>query len=689
MTRHLKRMCLILLTFSLTYFSACGKKAETQWTEYAGDKASNRYMEFDQINETNINQLEVAWETVIATPEDESKLKDRRIGKHPATPIYVNNMLYLPNTLGEIFALNPKNGTVIWKHDTQAWKEEGSFYPGGPTGQRGVTYWEDEKGVDKRIFFTSFNNLLYAINANTGKAISSFGNNGVVDMSLNYRVPQPNPRQGMGNSFPPAVCNNVLITGTAVDDWRHYGQTKLAGDIRGYDVKTGEHLWSFHTIPSAGEEGYDTWKGPLKTEDMTEASDWSWMSCDEALGLVYTKGTAPTYNYYGGGREGDNLFSQTILALDIKTGKKKWHFQTIHHSIWDYDIPNGANLLDVVIDGKKRKIIAQSTKQAFLFVLDRITGEPIWPIEEKPAPQTPITPGEKLSATQPIPTKPLPFDIQGLTDDTFINFSPELKNYAKNLMEKINRETGLSYGDLFIPLSVKGTIMLPGRWGGANWSGNSANPETGIIFVPSRTLPEFQSYIKVPNDPKFDQLRSISPYYLKMGGKRLIENYGLSTGPPLLPNGLPITKPPYGRITAIDLNTGNHLWVAPIGTGPKDHPDLKSLGIKEDLGWSTFIFSFATQNRIFAFQGSYARIKPEQNDAQKKTIRAAKPFMFVLDQQTGKILARRKLSGFPIGSPMTYMHEGKQYILYSPSQRSITAGEERKNAKIIALGLPN
>ncbi|MFP6616612.1 MAG: PQQ-binding-like beta-propeller repeat protein, partial [Candidatus Hydrogenedentota bacterium] len=435
------------------------------------------------------------------------------------------------------------------------------------------------------------------------------------------------------------------------------GSTKEAipGHIRGYDARTGERLWIFHTVPQAGEFGVETWEDE-SWKYTGNAGVWTLLSADEELGYVYLPLETATNDWFGGHRIGDNLFAESLVCLDAKTGKRVWHYQIVHHGLWDYDLPAAPVLCDITVDGRKIKAVAQVTKQGFCFVFDRVTGEPVWPIVEMPVPQSKV-PGELSSPTQPVPSKPVPFERQGFTVDNLIDFTPELSKQALAIASKYR------LGSLYSPPSVlgadgfQGTLALPGYGGGANWPGAALDAEEGILYIPSATVPIVMA-VDRPQDTSRSNLNyvRIGPIY------------------PEGPDGLPLVKPPWGRITAIDLNTGEHLWMVPNGGAPKavrDHPDLQGLDFSK-MGQNGRPGALVTKTLLFVGEGGGLRGGAKG---------AGGPMLRAYDKKTGDVIAEHKLPGGTTGVPMTYMLNGKQYIC-------VAIGAEDLPAELIALSLP-
>jgi glucose dehydrogenase len=515
-----------------------------------------------------------------------------------------------------------------------------------PNPGRGVAYWSDG-GDDRRILVVTPGYHLVALDAETGHPVEGFGAEGVVDLNQEHRTRDGVPLVGtIGSSSPPTVVGDVVVVGSA----HHVGlrppsMINTPGDIRGYDAHSGELLWTFKTIPDAGEEGNETWLNDSWTYT-GNAAVWAPISYDAETGYVYLPTEAATGDYYGGHRHGDNLFSTSLVCLDSRTGEKVWHFQIIHHDIWDWDNPTFPILADLEIDGEPRKIVAQLTKQGFTYVFDRITGAPIWPIEERPVPQTDV-PGEWTSPTQPFPTKPPPFDRQGFSEDDLIDFTPEIRERA------LEAVADYRMGPIFTPPSLadapdgtNGTLSLPSTIGGANWEGGALDPETGMLYVGSQT--------------------NASILQLIPGGDQSDMDYIFGFARAQIARGVPIVKPPWGRITALDLTDGTFSWMVPNG----DTPDgvAERLQIDPALVPRTGKVSRAgllvTRTLLFAGEGA-----------------SGGPTFRALDKATGETVAEIELPNVQIGLPMTYMHEGRQYIV-------ISVGGGGEPAELVALALP-
>jgi quinoprotein glucose dehydrogenase len=624
-----------------------------EWKTYGGDLASRRYSPLDQINKDNFSKLQVAWRFTT------DPFGPRPDSLYSATPLMIGGVLYTTaGTRRAVVALDAATGELLWMHS----ENEGVRGQNAPrTGAgRGVAYWSSADGSDQRIIYVTPGYRMIALNARTGLPIVSFGRVGVVDLKLDNDQDLDLDTAEIGLNAPPLVAGDVVVVGAA-HRAGHVPKTmrNAKGYVRGFDVRTGKRLWIFHTIPKPGEFGYDTWEGDsaLKNGNM---GVWAQMSADMDLGLVYLPVEMPTGDYYGGNRPGDTLFDESLVALDIKTGKRKWHYQTVHHGIWDYDLPCAPILFDMMLNGRRIKALAQPTKQAFLFVLNRETGEPIWPIEERPVPRS-TAPGEKSSPTQPFPTKPVPFDRQGIGIDDLIDFTPALRAEALDVVKRYR------IGPLFTPpvfSSADGplaTLQVPADHGGANWPGGAFDPETNRLYVHSHTA-VFTIGI-VPADPATSDMGYVSGL-ARPGGR----------GPTATVQGLPLIKPPYDRITAYDMNTGELIWQKPHSSTPDEianHPALKGLGLPR-LGQPgrTFIGVLATKTLLIAGEGG---VHTNQAGERIALLRA-------YDKATGADIGALNMPATQTGSPMTYVINGRQYIVVAVSGVN--------GAALIAFALP-
>ena len=622
---------------------------EGEWRYWGSDAASTRYSPLDQIDASNFGDLEVAWTWRGDNfgPEADPLLR--------ATPIYVNGTLYsVAGSRRTAVAIDPATGETLWtfrEPPTKRWEDSMRKNYG-----KGVAYAQvDGRGV---IYLVTPAFFLHALDPDTGYPVESFGEGGVVDL-LDGLGPWPHDRdKGLDpatgyitNSSPPIVVNGVVVVGNSHE--QGYYQTRqenVPGNVLGYDAATGEHLWTFNVIPQEGEHGNDTWENDA-WKWTGNVSAWAPLSADPELGLVYVVTDPPTVDYFGGFHPGDNLFANTILAIDAATGERRWHFQTVHHDVWNYDNPTAPNLMDVTVDGREVRALVQVTKQGWAYVLDRATGEPVWPIEERSVPQSDV-PGEHLSPTQPFVTRPAPFEMQGLTEDDLIDFTPELRAMALEIVKDFR------LGPLFNPPSrenapdgTQAAIHCPGANGGANIPGGAAaDPETGILYVASTkgcSAPRLVPGTDVDPESNVDWV-SVGP-----GGVRG-------------PEGLPIFKPPYGTITAIDMNTGDHLWRIPNGATPesvKNHPLLEGVDVG-NTGSRSHATKLVTKTLLMYGEG-----------------RGAAPVFRAVDKATGEELGAVELPGSTLTAPMTYMHEGVQYVVMAVGGRGMAGA-------LVALRLP-
>jgi quinoprotein glucose dehydrogenase len=639
--------------------SAAGMGASAgEWRHHGKDFASTKYSPLDLITPANFADLEVAWRWESA---------DRRLGDvydtgtYVATPLMVAGRVYAVTSHGQVAALDAGTGRQLWLYDPRSWAEEMPTQL--PRHTRGIEYWTD--GEIERIFVATMGKQLVSIDVATGRPDPGFGENGIVD--LNEDLGEGDwVMAHIAHRAPPIVVRDTVIVGSGVHDYVSELRNP-PGHVRAYDARTGEFKWRFNTIPQDGEFGTETW--PSETiKRQGNNNVWTFMAADEELGYVYLPTSTPTNDYYGGERHGDNLFAESLVCVDVETGKRVWHFQTVHHGIWDYDIGSAPNLIDLEIEGKPVKAVAQVSKTAFTYVFDRATGEPIWPIEERTVPQSTV-PGEKMSPTQPFPTKPPAFDHQGISEDDLIDFTPELKAEA---LEIANR---FQLGPLFTPLIIEGelgklgTFVVPGAGGGATFVGASYDPESGLLYVESKTQPTGMSLVK----PESGESQTFG---LPESGKSDFAyeiKYQRTTGP----QGLPLLKPPYRRLTAIDMKVGEHLFQIPQGEGPTDHPALKDL----DVGPLGSPYPGGAEGGILVTKTmlvSYlAKDLPWGADA-----RPEGGYLRALDKRTGATLAQVEVDRSLHGAPITYLHEGRQYI-------AVAGGGRGEPEELVVFALPS
>ena len=450
-----------------------------EWHHYAADRASTKYSPLDQINPSNVDRLREVWRWTSVETEADTEYSG---GAYKSTALYIDGALYVTTSLSQVAALDPATGETRWVYDPR------SYDAGRPANagfqQRGLEYWSGEIDGEpvERLIYAAHHRRLISLDLMTGAPDPAFGDGGMVNTALGLGR-EINERQ-YTHSAPPIVCADVIVLGSIISDGPR-GPKMPPGHVRGYDVRTGEMRWIFRTIPQPGEFGNETWlDGSWEYSGNTNV--WTMMSCDDELGMVYLPVSTPTNDWYGGHRPGDNLFAESLVALDARTGERKWHFQAVHHGLWDYDFGSAPNLIDITVNGREIKAVAQVSKQGITYVFDRVTGEPVWPIDELPVPQTTV-PAEWSSPTQPMPTRPPPFERLGLTEDDLIDFTPELRAEALEMVKDY------VLGPIFTPpLEVKeggklGVLTLPSAAGGANWRGAAVDPEAGVLYVPSMT----------------------------------------------------------------------------------------------------------------------------------------------------------------------------------------------------------
>lgn len=622
------------------------------WPAYAADTGSTKYSPLDQISAANVGQLEIVWrrpalDAYYLSLNPEQRFTDNYV----AGAIVIDGVGYLPNGVGLVEAFDAGTGATVWLQQPFDGVED---LPGTVT--RGVSWWSD--GDNARILVQR-GTWLYALNAATGEPVGGFGNNGRISLQVEDPAAERYRWGGV-----PMVVGDVVVVGQAMGD-TFSNKEALRGDIRAFDVRTGALRWVYNTIPQNNEFGTETWQD--RSWSYTgHAPVWALFSADPELGIVYMPISSSTNDMYGGHRIGDNLFSQSLVAVDAATGRRLWHYQMVHHGLWDYDPPAAPILMDITVDGRPIKAVTQITKQAFAYVFDRVTGEPVWEIEERPVPQSTV-PGEVTSPTQPFPTRPAAFDRQGSTEDNLIDFTPELR------AEALEIASGFVTGPVFTPPSIagdgpndtQGTIQLPGSQGGADVQGAAFDPETGYLYIPSITAP-FIADLFV-GDPDSTNLR-----YTR-GTRRLVAG----------PQGLPLMKPPYGRITAIDMNTGEHVWMVPNGEGPRNHPAIAHLNLGK-LGVPGRAVPLLTKNLLFLGEGRTnltrdGRIPPDMPT--EIAMNSGGPMFRAYDKTNGDVIWEVELEAGTTGAPVSYLHEGRQFIV-------VAIGDREHNPELVAFALP-
>ncbi len=622
-----------------------------EWPSYGGDLAHTRYSPLNEIDGSTFNDLEVAWSfrTDNFGPRPEFLLQ--------ATPLMVDGVLYAAvGTRRAAVALDAATGEILWFHRYDE-GERGESAPRRLSG-RGLTYVDD--GGDGRIFYVTPGYHLIGLNARSGRRLADFGTDGIVDLKtqLDQEIDLVTGEIGL-HAAPVAVGDTIVIGAAHLPGGAPRSMRNVKGFIRGYDINSGERKWIFHTIPQGDEYGNDTWEGD-SWRYTGNAGVWGQMTIDPELNMVYMPVEMPTNDYYGGHRLGDNLFSDSLVALDLDTGERKWHFQITHHDVWDWDLPAAPILVDITVDGRDIKAVALPTKQAWVFVFDRETGEPVWPIEEQPVAPSDI-PGERLSATQPHPTKPPAFDRQGIGPDDLIDWTPELDQRARDVLSRFR------YGpSLYTPPSVGtadgtyGTLQVPASTGGVNWPGGSFDPETGIFYVFSKTE---VSNLGLVNDPERSDMDLIRGRPEGVTARDDTLNV----------DGIPIIKPPWGRISAIDLNQGEILWQVAHGEtadNVRNHVLLEGVDIPR-TGRPGRVGTLVTQTLIIAGDGGSFTNEDGVSGAMLRAY----------DKATGDELGAVYMPAQQTGSPMTYQVDGKQHIV-------VAVGGGGYGGELIAYALP-
>jgi quinoprotein glucose dehydrogenase len=657
-------------------------KDHGEWAFYNADIKGSRYMPLDQIDASNFNKLEIAWhfKTDNLGPRPEYKLE--------GTPLMVKGTVYLTGgTRKAVVALDAKTGEQKWIYSM----DEGRRAEVAPRklSGRGLSYWTDGKG-DERILVFTIGYRLVELDAKTGHPVQSFAKGGVIDLKEGVvygklvngkwqQVQIPLVEGEIGDHSTPLVVNDTVIVQSSMAEGLRYEYASNAkGLVRAYDVRSGKQLWRWNTMPGPGEPGHETWEGD-SWNWTGNTGVWTEMSADPDAGLVYLPVESPTIDVYGGNRPGNDLYDTSLVAVDLKSGKKKWHFQMVHHDIWDYDAVGAPLLVDVTIDGKPRKIVAQPSKTGFLYVLDRITGEPVWPIVEKPVPASDV-PGEKASPTQPFPSKPPAFSRSYVATDDVIDFTPELRAQALENLKKF-RWLQTPFVPYLIPNEKEfGSVLIATSMGGVNWPGSAFDPETGVFYTQAdnaavvngaiskeyfeKIKPETQkkqNYMPIWESESFGKEESFG------GGGR--GNNPMTNGL----GGLPIVKPPYGVITAIDLKNGTLKFQVPHGDTPdaiRNSPQLKGLNIPK-TGQAGIVGGFVTKT---LFVVGDPMVTAPADRPRGAMLRA-------YDKETGKEVGAVWMPAQQSGNPMTYMVDGRQYII-------VAVGGGTYTSEYIAFALP-
>jgi quinoprotein glucose dehydrogenase len=628
--------------------SVAAKPGEWRWLN--ADPQSTRYSPVDHINAGNFKDLKVAWRWKPDIGPAPPKLGGTAQGngdpnlaiyRSESTPIMVHGVLFTAaGGQRVVAAIDAASGRQLWLWPGMDENNRDRYAPRRNAG-RGVGYWTD--GQDERIFVVTTGFFLVALDAKTGVPVPSFGVNGAVDLMQELNVDFDHLSH-IGNSSPPMVYGNTVIVPPSLEEgFTPPSMRNTPGYVMAFDARTGKQKWVFHTVPKPGEPGAETWENASNTYT-GNTGVWAPISVDPELGYAYLPVESPTDDYYGGARLGSNLYGNSIVCVDLETGRKIWHYQITHHDIWNYDLPSAPALVEMTIDGRKVKALVQLSKQGFAYVLDRVTGQPVWPFEERPVPGSDV-PGEHAWPTQPHPTKPAAFDRQGYVEDDLIDFTPELRGEALKSVKQYRLGPVFTPPSEIKPDGTKGTWYNPGGTGGALWQGGGFDPDTSTFYIPSKTGP---GIISVAHDPESD---------LRFSRGR--------SGPPTV-QGLPILKPPYSRMTALDLDTGNFKWVVPVGTTPASvtqNPALKGVDLPNTGGIGLQALLLVTKTLLIAGEGWEGQ-----------------PIVRAYDKMSGAVLGEVRIPGKMGSMPMTYMVDGKQYIAF-------TVGTATNPAEVVALAL--
>ena len=651
-----------LLIATISPISAQTGAKNGEWRTYGGDLGNTKYSPLDQINASNFNTLKLAWRfhTENLGPKPEFNMED--------TPLMVNGVVF--TTAGsrrDVVALDAVTGELLWVHSEKE-GPRGAAAPRQLSG-RGLAWWAE--GKDERVLYVTPGYRLIALDAKTGAPVPAFGKGGTIDLKLDDDQQIDLVTGEVGLHAAPLVAGNTVIIGAAhLAGGEPKSKSNVKGYVRGFDVKTGKRLWIFHTIPKPGEFGYNTWEKD-SAEYTGNTGVWAQISVDEDLGMAYLPVELPTGDFYGGHRPGNNLFGESIVAVDLKTGQRKWHYQLVHHGLWDMDIPCAPMLVDITVNGRPVKALVQPTKQSILYVFDRATGEPIWPIEEKPVEKGDV-PGEWYAPTQPIPTKPPPYGRNGFLPEYAVDFTPELKAQALQVISKYK------IGPLFTPPVLSkaggplGTLDIGCCQGGTNWPGGSYDPETHVIYVYAKT--EMTSLgLTPPQSGKSDMNFIRGTAAFEVNPPPAPEGAAAANSA-LTIQGLPLFKPPYGTITAINLDRGEIVWQIAHGETPdnvRNNPALKGLTIPR-TGRAGQIGTITTSTLVIAGEAGFITNPQGQRGA----------YLRAYDKATGKDAGAVFMPAGQTGVPMTYMANGKQYIV-------IAVGGAGFPAELLAYRLPD
>ena len=627
--------------------------AMIEWPHVGAEQAHTKYSAAEGITAANVGDLEIVWQW--EPNETPLEAYGTRPGPFQATPIMVGNVLYLSTMYTRVVALDAETGAELWTFDPKAY--EGGPKGAGPSGfkHRGVAWWSD--GDNARIFLNS-RDRLYAIDAVTGELDAGFGGSGSILLTEGHG--REVTRYEFDQTSPPVVFEDLVIVGSRVPDGVQH-KFDPPGTVQAFDVRTGERRWVFFTVPqSSGDVGADTWEDE-SWRYTGHANVWGLMSLDAERGLLYVPTSTPSSDYWGGRRVGANLFAESLVCLDARTGERQWHFQTVHHGVWDYDLSAAPNLATITVDGRDIDAVAQVAKNGFTYVFDRVTGEPVWPIEERPVDTTTDVPGEVLYPTQPFPTQPPPFSRQGVSLDDANDLTPEIHALAVEEMQRFR------LGPLFTPPSLQGTLQRPGARGGANWGGAALDSETGLLYV--RTSEEAgtnQLCANAGDDPRVDVAYSNNcPYGATLVMFREAGGPGAAHTPESRLGPIPLIKPPYAHLVAIDLHAGEIAWKVPFGEGSpevREHPLLRGVELPERLGTRGNAGPMVTKGGL-VFVGGGA------------------PYLYAFDKATGAEVWRGATPYRTNANPMTYRaRSGRQFVVIATGRGSAAA--------LVAFALP-
>ena len=628
MKRHttaFARLGLCLTLFGPILLAQQGQSRQVEWPVYGGDPAGAKYSPADDITPQNVQRLAIAWQW----EHGESPLAE--YGTVPFRfenqPLMVDGVLYVTTPYNNAAALDAATGKELWRFDAGAVKLGG--IPGTGFKHRAPALWRDARDGNKLRVLLNTRNELFSLDAQTGKPVASFGNGGVISLTDAYPRPISDVRHVNHGASPPVVYRDIVVVGSSIPD-RYQMSDEPPGIVQGFDARTGKRLWVWNAIPQSPTDfGADTWEeGSWRFNG--HANVWGPMAVDASRGLLYFGTSTPGNDYYGGRRPGKNEPAESIVCLDITTGLRKWSFQMVHHGLWDFDNPAAPNLVTITVDGRRIDAVAQVSKQAFTYVFDRVTGEPVWPIVEREVPTDSDVPGEKVWPTQPFPTRPPPFTRQGVSVDDANDLTPAIKELALAEMQKYR------LGPLFTPPSLRGTLQLPGNEGGANWGGAIWDAQAGRLYVRSKDVLRYNSVSASDGTDKFID----HPYSGHLNESRPGTKLGA----------IPLIKPPYAQLTAIDLNRGELVWQVPIGEGSaaiRNHPLLKGVKLPDRLGSPSNGGAILTGGGLIFIGGGDG-------------------FFYALDKQTGRELWRAKLPYVNVENTMTYRtRAGRQFVVAS------------------------